>query len=506
MQYTDDREYGNRGFRARRAQRRRAQLGERAARFYQPEAESFQAGPDSEFEFEFESPGSSWLPSMDTLKRAVSWIPNPFGGSAPAPAPAAPSPAPAPPASAPAAPPSPYLKDQPDLQKAFLGPPKPIFVEAGWSSARKAIADTYNRVGGLIQKVASQLVIEPQAVLAVWKVESGGKTHTPNQAIIRFENHLLYKVWGSGAQSTYDQYFRHGGHAGVSGNSWENHQYRESTTAAWKPLHTGQQADEYKALALATRLAGQSLAVQCISIGGPQILCSNYKVLGYASAVDMYNAFQADERWHVLGFFDFCHNQAAPQAGDLVKYMRDRNWTQFATYYNGSGQVSTYGKWLSDAYTEAKQLPITTQFELEDEWAYEFEDGPPPGGGPPLEGAGDDAASGPDRAADASAMTADGHSVTISATVLQDILDRLMRMQPQSSLPPSVQQKPHAAVRRRVQKLARNSRRVGSVKHRRTGHRYPVFQGRTRHRVYNMVARRHPNGQHEILAITPNTE
>jgi hypothetical protein len=508
MSHPNDQEYpGLGGFRARRAQRRRDQFGGGLDHLYGPPAAdewTYESGEQESDEDEL-----SWLPSLSGIKSALSsW--NPFGS---APAPSAPSPStPSPTAPAPStAPPAPavtsaYLKDQPSLVSAPLTPPKPIILDGAWPSGRKALAETYNRLGGLMQAVAAQLGVEVQSVLAVWKVESGGKVHVPNQAIIRFENHLLYKLWGKDAEATYDQYFRHGGRGGQGGNSWENHQYRESTTESFRTLHTGQQADEYRALQLATRLASQATAVQCASIGGPQILCSNYRLLGYASPVDMYNAFQAGERAHVLGFFDFCKNQSAPQPGGLVTYMQQRNWAEVARYYNGSGQVSTYGAWIAEAYADAMRLPIVVVLrEMEYEWAWEGDGAVDAGGDagpPPVEGAGGPDAGAP--SADASTTTADGYPVTISSSVVQDILSRLERLSARKPMPKSTRQDPASAVKRKLKQVAGKARKVGSVREGRTGRRYPVFQGQTQQRTYNMVARRRSNGQHEIVLVTPS--
>jgi hypothetical protein len=345
-------------------------------------------------------------------------------------------------------------------------------------------------------------------------VESGGKAHAPNQAIIRFENHKLYELWGKKSPTIYDQHFRHGGRNGHPGMVFENHQFRENTSEPFRNLHTGPQQDEYSVLSLATRLAGKEIAVQCISIGGPQILGSNYKHLGYASAAQMYDAWQASERAHVLGFFDFCRNYPAPKAGDFIQYIKDKNWAQFTRYYNGTLQIPTYTAWFTEAYNEALQLAIplpTQELEFEDEYEYEWEweagdpaapaddafpPDPvdvPPGDAPP------DA-----EPVDEPTRTADGHTVTISRIVLRDLLRRIKRLEKRRPLPRNVKRKPENAARRKIKQLARNSRRVGSVKNRANGSRYPVFQGSTSRGTYNMVARPRPGGQNEILMITPS--
>jgi hypothetical protein len=537
MQEWIEQEYPARAFRGRRAERRRSQYGRSLGGAY-----DFEEPGEWETDFDDEF---GWLPSLDSIKKTVSsW--NPFASAPALPAPSAPTPlpAPAPATPAPAASASAFLKDNVGLQNAYLTPSKPVFIEAGWPSTRKRLGETFNRLGGLIDALARDRVIEIAPVLAVWQVESGGKQHIANQAIIRFENHKLYEFWGKANKATYDQYFKHN-----ASQPWLDHQIRESPNQAFATLHTGNQSDEYRALNLAVRLAGKRIGVQCISIGGPQIMGFNYKYLGYASPEAMYDALQASERAHVLGFFDFCRNYPAPKAGDLFEYIRKHDWANLARYYNGSGQVPTYSAWFKDAYNEALNLPIRKgtigEFEYgdaslrawedryedeygrayagefeglneyggayageADEWEWEADDAA--AAGAPDAAGGDASAAEPaepaatDAAADAPATTtADGHTVTISRVVLRDLINRLARLRTRALLPQHVQRGPERAVKRKVGQLARNSRRVGSVKHRKTGRRYPVFQGRTRRGTYNMVARPKRNGQHEILMITP---
>jgi len=250
-----------------------------------------------------------------------------------------------------------YFKDSPRLQAVALPPATPISIVSTWPSIRQALASTYNRLGGLMREVANEARIEAQAALGIWYVESAGRTHQVNRAIIRFENHLFYRLWGQFNQHVYDQHFRHGGHNGVPGRSWENHQFRENPRESFRTFH-GSQEQEYRVLALARRLAGDEAAMRAISIGGPQILIENYRLIGYASPQEMSNAFQAEERPQVLGFFDYCRHKRAPHEGDLLQYFRNRDWTSFARYYNGSGQVSIYAGRIQNAYEHARQLQI----------------------------------------------------------------------------------------------------------------------------------------------------
>jgi N-acetylmuramidase len=269
-----------------------------------------------------------------------------------------PAPPPAPVDAAPA-PMGVFFKDVPELRQAPLAPAAPIPVSRAWSYRRRVCAQVYNRLGGLMAPLARRTGIELPAVIAVWLTESGGEPHTPGRAILRFENHLLWDGWGKHNPALFDRHFRFGGRLGRPGRRWEGHQFRESPDGPFVDLHVaGRQDLEYRVLELARRLVGNDVALQCASIGGPQLLMSHYRTLGYASPGQMYAAWQRDERFHVLGFFDFCARKPAPAAGDLLRYLRSRQWPDFARYYNGTGQIPTYSAWLRERYEEASQLPL----------------------------------------------------------------------------------------------------------------------------------------------------
>jgi hypothetical protein len=244
-----------------------------------------------------------------------------------------------------------YFKDEPSLRNAKLEPAKPLPQPGGGVAA--AVVKCHNRLGGLIGKTAAAAGgIEPAAALAIWQVESGGMEFTAGKAIVRFENHRFFTNWGKANPKTYDLHFRHGGRAGVPGNPWENHQWRDDPGIAFETFH-GSQQKEYWVLVFGVALAAQELAYRSASIGGPQIMMDEFGKLGYPSAIKMYQAFQESERWHVLGFFDFCAKKPAPGQGDLLDYMKDKDWRKVARYYNGAGQVDEYAARFEKAYAAA---------------------------------------------------------------------------------------------------------------------------------------------------------
>jgi hypothetical protein len=414
-----------------------------------------------------------------------------------------------------------FLVHDARLQRLPMPPASPIAIDARWSRDRQALGRTYNRLGGLMGAVGGQLGIDVAAVLAVWRIESGGREHTVGRAIIRFENHYLWDHWGQKNPALYDQHFRHGGRAGVEGKRFQGHLFRESPGGAWETVHTGKQEAEYRVLALASRLAGEETALKCISMGGPQIMGASHAEIGYPTARAMYQAFQASERAHVLGFFDFCRTRPAPRKGDLLLHIRARDWDQVARYYNGPANVPTYGPLLRAAYAEATRLPLGSANEWETDPDADAaseppatveggEDGAEPGAwsgdagadsGGAYAGDGADAdappppppcrCGDPGCACGPSYITRDGYALKIPRWWLDRLRARLPWPDPRTSM-------------HRLAGLARGARRIGTLRSRRSGKGYPVFAGQAGGRRFGIVtkpARGRRGG--DIVAVRP---
>ncbi|MGH1554818.1 N-acetylmuramidase domain-containing protein [Streptomyces sp. L7] len=260
--------------------------------------------------------------------------------------------------------PAPYYSRRPDLLAAPLAPSVSLAVDSTWPGARRRLARTYNRLGGLFTLVAERLAIDVPGLLAVWQVESGGRDFTPGRAIVRFENHLLWRRWGHSNPERFDSAFQFGTHPPLTdpqqcGRPFRCHRYRPPAGTAdpapqWRPVHSGNQDDEYAALALARELAGDQHGFACISIGGPQILITNFARLGYGSPSEMYDAFQRSEAAHVLGFARFLSARRGGRrpAGPAPRTRLDR----LRQGLQRAGQVETYAEHLSESYAQAVAL------------------------------------------------------------------------------------------------------------------------------------------------------
>ena len=244
-----------------------------------------------------------------------------------------------------------FLKDDNDLAAAPLPGDPAIHASVPSDNIETAAAVVYERLGGLLEALASKTGVDVATVVGVWLVESSGRPFVVKRACIRFEVHQLFERWGKRNRQQFDTHFRFGGHNLQAGRPWENQEFRTEDPGAFSAVHHNQNS-EYAALTLAQVLADDEIALSCASIGGAQIFIGSYSWLGYESARQMYDSFQESERAHVLGFFDFCRAKPAPRVGDLVRYIHTRDWANFARFYNGPGQVQEYARRV-EQYCEA---------------------------------------------------------------------------------------------------------------------------------------------------------
>jgi hypothetical protein len=169
-------------------------------------------------------------------------------------------------------------------------------------------------------------IIPPAVAEAVMNVESGGRAYAAdNRLIIRFEAHIFKTQLGN--DGLWAQHFRHGS------PSWTGQYWRASEQDAWRPIHTGNQADEWAAFECAQSLAGEA-ASRSISMGAFQIMGFNYARLGYASAEEMRRGLGRGLAVQLLGFVNFVLGDA-----ELLRAMQGRDWRTIARIYNGPGNV-----------------------------------------------------------------------------------------------------------------------------------------------------------------------
>jgi SH3-like domain-containing protein len=227
-----------------------------------------------------------------------------------------------------------FLFQDKDLLIVPLEPAQKI-PEAG-NRIQTIVKSTYNKYGNLLSVLSKKLGIDLAASIAVLSVESGGVGIDNGRVLIRFENHLFYKYWGKDNEAVYNQHFKFD-----PGKNWLGHQFREDVDGDWVDFH-GDQSGEYDALNFARSLDDEK-ALLSISMGLPQILGSNSKLIGYDTVTEMFNNFNKDIRYHIFALFDFF----SPR---MIKFLRSKDFVSFAMYYNGQGQAQRYGKFIQDYY------------------------------------------------------------------------------------------------------------------------------------------------------------
>jgi len=204
---------------------------------------------------------------------------------------------------------------------------------SGLRGLDRAMAQIYNFRGQLILEKATDLGISTHAAAGIMKAESGGATfhQATNKTIIRFENHVFWREWGSANAAVFRQHFQF--HS--PGHNWEGHRFREDPTGAWETFH-GNQEDEWRVITFAARLSGEEPAFRSASWGAGQIMGFNATTVGFATAVDMAASFNAAERPQVSSIFEFI------RANHLEAAVRANDYLTLATRYNGGGQAAHY--------------------------------------------------------------------------------------------------------------------------------------------------------------------
>jgi hypothetical protein len=210
-----------------------------------------------------------------------------------------------------------------------------LTVPPGGSTAAAKTAAIWNRFGGLLEPLASMLSIDPAVAVAVVATESGGRgMGDDGRMIIRFEAHVFWSYWGKNNPDAFNALFRFD-----ANKVWLGHQCRPNPNAPWQSFHDQLQAGEWSAFGVAQGLDDRAAKLS-ISMGLPQIMGFNFAAIGYNSVEEMFDAFSADERIQLSGFFDFVRGKRA--ASPRMAALQSKDFSSFAAQYNGGGQVELY--------------------------------------------------------------------------------------------------------------------------------------------------------------------
>jgi murein DD-endopeptidase MepM/ murein hydrolase activator NlpD/uncharacterized protein YraI len=241
---------------------------------------------------------------------------------------------------------------------ATLEPPDDLQIplRSATTNTEWSVVDRWNRFGGLLLTLASDLGIEPGVLTAVLSVQTGDQgIASDGRMVIRFEVHLFYNEWGRVNEERFRQYFQFD-----STRSWTGHQWRSSPNGVWQEVH-GSQESEWAVFTFASTL-DDTAAKRSISMGAAQLMGFRHQEVGYPTVQEMFDAFSTGERSQLIGFFDLIANNPS-----LLQALRTQDFNRFATVYNGPGQATYYAALMYEGYQfflrspAAQQAASTTQ-------------------------------------------------------------------------------------------------------------------------------------------------
>jgi len=237
-----------------------------------------------------------------------------------------------------------FLNERDDLKAVPLAPSEAetIRIKPSFNGTQKLAAQTWNTQGGLLGALSRIVEVDPAAAVAVLCVESSGRGFGDDgRMIIRFENHVFWNKWGTNHADDFNAHFRYN-----ASKKWLGHQFCETAGGAWSDCHKSQ-ADEWRVFGFA-RTLDEASAIRSISMGGPQIMGFNHHLVGYESPRGMFDRFQGDLRWQVVGLFDFVKGSGT--TSPMLQALQRRRFDDFATHYNGPGQAAAYGGRIQKFY------------------------------------------------------------------------------------------------------------------------------------------------------------
>ncbi len=183
-----------------------------------------------------------------------------------------------------------------------------------------------------LNAVANDLGVELAVIKAVNEVESNGQGFSGDKAKILFEGHVFWR-----------RLKKHGldPNSLVEGN--ENILY-----SRWTREHYFGGAREHERLDKAKKVH-ENAALESASWGLFQIMGYHWESLGYKSVKDFVRLMNKSEGEHIKAFGRFI------LANNLSKYLKNKDWANFARRYNGPGyKTNKYDEKLERAYNKYK--------------------------------------------------------------------------------------------------------------------------------------------------------
>lgn len=182
-----------------------------------------------------------------------------------------------------------------------------------------------------IRQVAKEEKLEPEALIAVTTVESGGKAYTMVDGrklpVILFEYHVFYRCLPVHLR-------QEAMNRNLARKRWGDLPYKKSQSARYAQLERAKEIHEMAAYA-------------ACSWGVGQVLGENAEWLGYKNSRALAEEAMASVAGQVRVMVRFIE-----KAG-LRDELERHDWRGFARRYNGPGQVEKYSGLMARAYARA---------------------------------------------------------------------------------------------------------------------------------------------------------
>ncbi|MFK7943175.1 MAG: N-acetylmuramidase domain-containing protein [Paracoccaceae bacterium] len=181
-----------------------------------------------------------------------------------------------------------------------------------------------------IRTVAEEKGIEPEALIAVTEVESGGRAYTTvndkRLPLILFEYHVFYRCLPPELRAEAVK-------RNLARKRWGDLPYKKGQPARYSQLERAKEIHEDAAYA-------------ACSWGIGQVLGENAEWLGYGSAKALAEEAMSSVAGQVRVMVRFVE-----KAG-LMDELARHDWRGFARRYNGPGQVDKYSELMARAYAK----------------------------------------------------------------------------------------------------------------------------------------------------------
>lgn len=175
---------------------------------------------------------------------------------------------------------------------------------------------------------ANELGCEVEVIKAIAKQETGkleilglGAFDKMNRPTILFERHIFSRITGGIYDNKYPDISANKEYLAGTAKDANGKKYDDGK-------HYGLFSWQYKKLAKASQL-NKEAAIQSCSWGKFQVLGSNYKLCGFASAVELAKSMCKSELEHLHIMVLFC------KGNNLQLALKNKNWTVIAKAYNG---------------------------------------------------------------------------------------------------------------------------------------------------------------------------